>query len=73
MGASVAAEHLTLDPETALNADAAVQLIALDGPPERRPLALGQGGADDWMTSTTLHARPLFGWPAEQRSGMQCC
>ena len=63
MGASVAAEHLTLDPETALNADAAVQLLALDGPLERRPLALGQGGADDWMSPTTLHARPLFGWP----------
>ena len=63
MGAAVATEQLTVDPETALDARAGVQLLALDGPLERRPLALGQGGANDWMSATTLHARPLFGWP----------
>ena len=63
MGAPVAAEQLAVDPEAALDAAAAVQLLALDGLAQRRPLALGQGGADDWISPTTLHARPLFGWP----------
>ena len=63
MGAAIAEDHLSADPETALSASAAVQLIALDGPLERRPLKLGQGGADDWIKPTVLHARALFGWP----------
>ena len=35
-----------------------IQLLA-DGSLERRPLLIAQGGANDWMTPTTLHARPL--------------
>ena len=65
MGALVAAEQLDVDPEVALEAGAAVQLVALDGALARRPLALGQGGADDWLSETVLHARPLFGWPLQ--------
>ena len=67
LGGQAAPELLALDPEEALQADAPIQLLALDGPPERRPLLIAQGGANDWMTPTTLHARPLFGWPLRPR------
>jgi predicted esterase len=65
LGAAVNPDQLNADPEVSLRADAPVQLLALDGALERRPLALGQGGASDWMPDTVLHARPLMGWPLE--------
>jgi predicted esterase len=63
LGTALDAQALAADPERSLMPMAPVQLLALSGPLERRPLQLSQGGADDWLPPTALQARPLLGWP----------
>ena len=68
LGTAIDAQQLDADPERSLLPMAPVQLLALSGPLERRPLQLSQGGADDWIPSTALQARPLLGWPLSPKT-----